>query len=186
MPFTPAAGSGTYYEPTKLSDGSLTISEVADADLKPNTPYILKPSGNYNDICNNNNAGNSEKYNVKYTDNQPATEVDGGKMWFTGRLEKQNVLGTWSGNYYVLGTDNELHKISLEGSVAVNPFRAYFYVAGSPSARTISISLGDKVTGVENVEAAPVEAKEGKFVENGKLVIVKNGVKYNAAGAKLY
>jgi hypothetical protein len=186
LPFTPDAGSGTYYEPTKLSDGSLTISEVADKDLKPNTPYILKPSGNYNDIWNNNNADNSEKYNVKYTNNQPATEVDGGKMWFTGRLEKQNVLGSWSGNYYVLGTDNELHKISVDGTVTVNPFRAYFYVAGSSSARTIRISLGDKVTGVENVEAAPAEAKEGKFIKNGKLVIVKNGQKFNAAGAKLY
>lgn len=186
LPFTPAAGSGTYYEPTTLSDGSLTISEVADEDLKPNTPYILKPSGNYNDIWNNNNAGNSEKYNVKYTNNQPATEVDGGKMWFTGRLEKQNVLGSWDGNYYVLGTDNELHKISYEGSVAVNPFRAYFYVAGSPSARTISISLGDKVTGVENVEAASeAKAKDGKFVEGNQLYIYKKGVKFNAAGQQV-
>lgn len=43
------------------------------------------------------------------------------------------------------------------------------------------------VTGVENVEAAAeAEAQDGKFIENGKLVIVKNGQKYNAAGAKLY
>jgi polar amino acid transport system substrate-binding protein len=30
------------------------------------------------------------------------------------------------------------------------------------------------------------KANEGKFIDNGKLVIVKNGVKYNVAGAKLY
>ena len=53
-------------------------------------------------------------------------------------------------------------------------------------ARALSISFGD-ITAVENVEAAPAEAKakEGKFIENGKLVIVKNGVKYNAAGAQV-
>ena len=43
------------------------------------------------------------------------------------------------------------------------------------------------VTAVEAVEAAAeAKAKEGKFIENGKLVIVKNGQKFNAAGAKLY
>jgi hypothetical protein len=42
------------------------------------------------------------------------------------------------------------------------------------------------ITGVENVEAAAeAKAKEGKFIENGKLVIVKNGQKFNAAGAQV-
>ena len=183
LPFTPAAGTGTYYEPTSLSDGYLTISEVADKDLKPNTPYILKPSGNYNDIWNNNNAENAEKYIVKYTDNHPSTEVGGGAMWFTGRLEKFDVLGSWPGNYYFLGTDNELHKITIDGSVTVNPFRAYFYVSGGSSARaTIRLTLDD-ITGVTNVEAASeTTVKEGKFIENNQLFIYKNGVKYNAAG----
>jgi hypothetical protein len=55
------------------------------------------------------------------------------------------------------------------------------------SGEVIRLNVGDNVTGVENVEAAAeAKAKEGKFIENGKLVIVKNGVKYNAAGAKLY
>ena len=187
LPFTPNIAAGTYYEPTTLGDGYLTISEVADANLKPNTPYILKPSGNHTSLLNNNNAGNANKNKVVYSNNQPATEVDGGKMWFTGRLEKNEVEGSWSGDYYVLGTDSELHKISDTGTVTVNPFRAYLYVSGGSGARSaLRLNVGDNVTGVENVEAAPAEAKEGKFVENGKLVIVKNGVKYNAAGAKLY
>ena len=42
------------------------------------------------------------------------------------------------------------------------------------------------VTAVEAVEAAAeAKAKEGKFIENGKLVIVKNGQKFNAAGAQV-
>ena len=47
--------------------------------------------------------------------------------------------------------------------------------------------FGGNITAVDNVEAAAeAKAKEGKFIENGKLVIVKNGQKFNAAGAKLY
>ena len=46
--------------------------------------------------------------------------------------------------------------------------------------------FGGDITAVDNVEAAAeAKAKEGKFIENGKLVIVKNGVKYNAAGAQV-
>ena len=62
----------------------------------------------------------------------------------------------------------------------------YLNANTSNGARSIRIVFGD-ITGVANVEAAAeAKAKEGKFIENGKLVIVKNGVKYNAAGAKLY
>ena len=63
---------------------------------------------------------------------------------------------------------------------------AYLYIDEVSLARALRFSFDD-ITAVENVEAAAeAKAKEGKFIENGKLVIVKNGVKYNAAGAKLY
>jgi hypothetical protein len=73
-------------------------------------------------------------------------------------------------------------------TVAAN--RAYLHIATdlapATSARMAMFFTGG-ITGVDNVEAAAeAKAKEGKFIENGKLVIVKNGVKYNAAGAKLY
>ena len=76
-------------------------------------------------------------------------------------------------------------------TVAAN--RAYLHIATSlapdavgGSARMAMFFTGS-VTGVENVEAASeATVKEGKFIENGKLIIVKNGQKYNAAGAKLY
>ena len=59
------------------------------------------------------------------------------------------------------------------------------FAGGSSPARSSYFFRGD--TGVDNVEAAAeAKAQDGKFIENGKLVIVKNGVKYNAAGAKLY
>lgn len=74
-------------------------------------------------------------------------------------------------------------------TVAAN--RAYLHIATdlapATSARMAMRFAGDNITGVANVEAAAeAKAKEGKFIENGKLVIVKNGQKFNAAGAKLY
>ena len=76
--------------------------------------------------------------------------------------------------------------VEAGNTVNIPANKAYLYIP-SVSARSMSIVLGDKVTGVENVETATeAKAKEGKFIENGKLVIVKNGQKFNAAGAKLY
>ncbi len=47
--------------------------------------------------------------------------------------------------------------------------------------------LDDDATGINAIEAAEAEnsVKDGKFLENGKIVIVKNGVKYSANGQKL-
>ena len=38
-------------------------------------------------------------------------------------------------------------------------------------------------TGIANVEAAPALKADGKYLENGQIVIYRGGVKYNAAGA---
>ena len=47
---------------------------------------------------------------------------------------------------------------------------------------TIDPTKGDD-TAVEDVEAVKIEAK--KVIENGQLIIEKNGVKFNALGATL-
>ena len=52
-------------------------------------------------------------------------------------------------------------------------------------ARSAYFFRGD-ITAVDNVEATSKAAvKEGKFIENGKIVIVKNGQKFNAAGQQV-
>ena len=88
-----------------------------------------------------------------------------------------------NGNCYVLvnnGGTAEFQRLDKQGAT-IPAGKAYLNVPGS--ARELSISFGD-ITGVENIEAAS-EAKDGKFIENGKLVIVKNGQKYNAAGQQV-
>ena len=46
----------------------------------------------------------------------------------------------------------------------------------------IVLVLKDDTTAVENVEA---EAKAVKMIENGQVIIIKNGIRYNALGAQL-
>ncbi len=78
----------------------------------------------------------------------------------------------------------EFQKITAT-SATVAKGKAYLQFNEVISAR--SLYFEDEVTGIANVEAAAeTKANEGKFIDNGKLVIVKNGVKYNVAGAKLY
>ena len=89
---------------------------------------------------------------------------------------------------YVLGVSasSEAEFQKIDGTAAtVAKGKAYLQFDEVISARSMSFE-GDEITGIENV-AAPAEAtlKEGKFIENGQLVIVKNGVKFNAAGQQM-
>jgi hypothetical protein len=52
----------------------------------------------------------------------------------------------------------------------------------------LTIVLADEIlTGINEAEAATEAVqKEGKFVVDGKLVIFKKGMKFNANGARIY
>lgn len=87
---------------------------------------------------------------------------------------------------YVL-SNNQIFSVGDAGAT-INPYRAYIQLAegGSGSARALRFVVDGQITGVDNI-AADTEAtlKDGKYLENGKIVIVKNGVKYNAAGQQV-
>lgn len=68
----------------------------------------------------------------------------------------------------------ELELTSLGGNVEIKEF-----VNGY---RLIKIQIGAEQQAIDNIEAAE---KTVKFFENGQLIILKNGVRYNALGAKL-
>ncbi len=89
---------------------------------------------------------------------------------------------------YILYTDGLFYQIG-SGTVATN--KAYLHCDSDPTttlARELRISFGDNITGIEQIDNGQLtidNSQDGKFIENGKLVIVKNGVKYNAAGAQV-
>ena len=85
-------------------------------------------------------------------------------------------------NYYALSGDTFME---YTGAAFVHN-KAYFEVnSGTVLARSMRIVFAD-VTGINEAQATTeAVAKEGKFFKDGKLVIFKNGKKYNAAGAQV-
>ena len=97
---------------------------------------------------------------------------------------------------YVLGVNNnstpdddsddfaEFQKIvGTPATVATG--KAYLQFNGNSEARALRMSFGDE-TAVESVKAAAETAKKnGAYLENGKIAIYKNGVKFNVAGQQM-
>ena len=101
------------------------------------------------------------------------------------------------GNYYaastsaankvfVLGNNDGVGFFKYTGtSLGVNKAYLYNETIGN-SARAISFRFGGNITSIDGVNVETVKAELKKFFENGKLIIEKDGKRFNAAGAKLY
>ena len=154
------------YVATNAAAGSVTLSEVGS--VPAGTPLMLVGTA-------------STEYTVPVVASASAPAKN---MFVAG---DGTTVFNGSTFDYILYTDGKFYQIG-SGTVATN--KAYLHCDSDPiavgdSARGLRISFGD-ITGVDNVEAAAeAKAQDGKFIENGKLVIVKNGQKYNAAGQQV-
>lgn len=72
-----------------------------------------------------------------------------------------------------------------DGGAAFNnrAHKAYLALTGGAQARFFSLDFDSETTGISTATTKAVS--QGKFVENGSIVIVRNGIKYNAQGIKL-
>ena len=168
FPFAPTLPDGVKaYSCEASSDNVLTL--VEEANPAANTPYILYAEGGYT----------GEALSGFGT----ATETSYTAGWLTGVYENT----TAPVNSYVLQNNNSkvgFYHVVAEKQPTVGAYRCYL-TDGENTARAAFFFRGD-ITGVANVEAATeATLKDGKYLENGKIVIVKNGVKYNAAGAQV-
>lgn len=59
--------------------------------------------------------------------------------------------------------------------------RAYLVHEKTAGAKAMSIVFDGEVTGID-ATISEKSVREGKFIENGNIVIIKNGMKYNVAG----
>jgi len=73
---------------------------------------------------------------------------------------------------------------ATDGAAFTNAAHKAWLVVPEAEARFFFSFSDDEVTGLERItkQTAP---QDGKFMENGRMVILKNGVKYNAVGQKL-
>lgn len=155
-------------------EGSVVTKSDALGVVAANTGVLLKGV----------EGSNSTYYNIPVSTGEA---YDGTNLMVAGT--GASVSAEEGKTKYVLGVSGsdkaEFQKIvSTPATVATG--KAYLQFNEVISARAMSFE-GDEITGIENVVAAPAEAtlKEGKFIENGKLVIVKNGMRFNAAGQQM-
>ena len=155
------------------SDGTLRF-ETATAASTANVPFFMMSNTDKSEITLSNVA-------VAAASAENATSGDAS---LKGAYSTTNI--TNAEKNYVL-SNNKIFSVGGAGAT-INPYRAYIQLSeGGGSARALSFVVDGKITGVDNVKAASeTEVKDGKYLENGKIVIVKNGKKFNAAGAKLY
>ena len=90
---------------------------------------------------------------------------------------------------YALQKQNSIvafYKVNTENAIKVGAYRAYLTKSAS-SARAV-LYFPEDPTAINTLEAVEAEAgalKDGKYLIDGKIVIVKNGVKYGTNGQKL-
>ena len=155
----------------------ISLNFDAATSIYRGTPYLIKTAS---DIVNPIFVDVEIK-----ADEGDVTGGEGFAADFIGTFIKQSIAA--NENNLFLGANDKLY-FSTE-AVTIKGFRAYFAVnpaAGAPTRARI-VMREDVVTEVELVEGALPEAFGNihKFIENGQLIIVKDGAQYNAFGVRV-
>ena len=173
LPFVPTTEFSDKKAPSGLSEGTLSFADATPAN---DAPMMVRNTSEISEIVGARADGTTG--NLKAGEGAPMVGV-----YEAGGFVPVSVDGAT--RYVVSG--NQLHKVTSE--VNIKPFRAYFELIDSKSPARLVISFdGEDPTGINAVEATETEAgtlKDGKYLIDGKIVIVKNGVKYDANGKKL-
>lgn len=113
-------------------------------------------------------------------------DLDAGTFVLHGTLRPTRL--NHASNYLFLGAENSLFYPQLEGTTeaeqTINPFRAYFEAKSSANHAPARFVFGRPMpTDVENVQGDKVQCT--KVLENGKIIIIRNGEKYTIDGKQL-
>lgn len=87
-------------------------------------------------------------------------------------------LAEYKANSWALGNDNLFYELLDDAYV---PNRAYLVHEKASESNMRIVFADDETTGISNA-VSEKSARDGKFMESGRIVILKNGVKYNVAG----
>lgn len=95
-----------------------------------------------------------------------------------GQIADQSAMTAGNGYMELPLTDDLRNRLANAGHWMIQ----FNKEGGDPFNVTDIVLVGDFPTALSNIA---VESKDVKFFENGQLVIIKNGVKYNALGVQL-
>ena len=154
------------------TETEVTLTKIAEGgdELKAGTPVVVYGDGADVEVTFNKYAVFSKTENPTVDDNA-----------LVGLLVDKNVPA----GAYVLQTqagNQGFYKVAAAVPGALN--RCYL-IAASPNARLVITFDGEDPTAINAIEAAEAEdgaLKDGKYLIDGKVILVKNGVKYSANG----
>ena len=164
---------------TKLSSSTLISSTEVDilfeevTSIDAATPYLIKPEKNVNEGV----------FLENVTINITPNVLEAGITKMIPVLKTQAFTG--ENNTFFLGANKVLYKASTSGNIMA--MRAYFQFSTlTPeqlrNVRARVVFNENTETSVDNItiDEAPI-----KVIQNGQLIIIRNGVKYNVQGQKL-
>ena len=166
---TQASALGTFYEPTAIASGTVTMSSVTKT--KANVPYMLKAKGT---------KVSAEMVEVK----KPTGALAGTETRFVGTYSGTTLSHTDTKQYYCFTTDGTFIHVKTD-DIHVKPFRAYIALDAALG-RSLDIDFGDGTTGIKNLKVGVEDnvyydlqgrrvlyPKKGIYILNGKKVIIK-------------
>lgn len=162
-----------YLSNVSLSGDILNLEFTAAPDFYQGTPYLIKPSA---DVIN------PEFENVNLLAAEAAsTSHTGWVASYRGTFVKKTIPANEDNLY--LGTDNNLYFSS--NPVTIKGLRAYFEVSIQANAikRARLVTPNNMPTDIEIVESQ--DTKAVKAIQNGQVIIIRDGKKFNVMGLQV-
>ena len=174
LPYASSSHTGAeFYEVSWVKEGTALYLDqlAADAQLEAGKPYIFKAT--------------DSKITVTYTGDAKAAPV-AGENGLTGTFTDIAASGVLVDNYII--AQNQIWVAGTSNTLPAN--RAYIDKDGVPTTEQPKLAgrrrvcMGENAsTGLDNITNG--ENTTIKVIENGQLVIIRNGEKFNAQGIKL-
>ena len=174
LPFTIDADEiGKAYQVTSISDAgaegfNMVFSEVTE--LVAGQPYLIEPKDLTNPIF--------ENVTISYTGEGETVAATNSVLNFE-MVGVINGSGT-TGNQYWIGNQGYFYN----DDVAKLGLRTYFNIEGMPKGMRARVVVNENAaTSVDNI--TNTDNTTIKVIENGQLIIIRNGEKFNAQGVRL-
>lgn len=164
--------SVTYYTKARVQGGKLILTRASN--VAPNSPCIY-------------HVKNDVKYlwlkgTQAYFDGKAENSVGDGGLEIVGTYEDLQIDCSGTGNDYYVINDNIFYHV--KSSVDVTPFRAYLKAPmGTTSARELII-VEEGETSAEAITDYELRIADGKYLEDGKVVIYTGDKKYDINGRR--
>ena len=155
----------------KNDDNALELNIRPVSDIEAGHPYLIRWASGKNIL--------SMTFNNVHITASAGQTVGSGDVQFVGMIG-QTALTGGNENQLFLGSNNTLYW--PESNSSLKGFRAYFLVSGEVASNHSPARLvirPETPTGTDEVKSS---GKKCKMIDNGRLVILVDGVKYNAQG----